>query len=120
MNRKTPIPLLVIAATYVASEASVLLFQFKASVLVRLAVYSAVLFLAIRGSRGAANFWGLLSLLGGAATAYGAFQVASVNPYGASLLGAYAAFFFVSAVYVFTSRSLAEYCGSSAGAQNEV
>lgn len=119
MHRKPPTPLLAIATVYLASEAAVLLLQFKASILARLAVYSVVLLLAIRGSRGAANFWGFLSFLGGAVTGYSALQVARVNPLGASLLGAYAAFFFLSAAYVFKSRSLAEYYSSVAGAPTE-
>ena len=95
------------------------MFQFKAGTLIRLALYSVVLILAIRGSHGAAKFWGFLSVIGGAAVGYGAFQLARVNPLGASLLGAYSVFFFSSAAYVFTSRSLAEYYGA-AGAGNEV
>ncbi|MBX3659142.1 MAG: hypothetical protein KF740_11965 [Ramlibacter sp.] len=118
MQRNPPLPLISIAVVCIGAEATVLLFQFKALGLVRIALHFLLLFLAIRGKRGAAEFWGFLSIVGGVLTGYSAFRLATVSPLGASLLALYAAFLLVSAAYVFKSRRLAEFFDANAEPDN--
>ena len=115
MPRK-PRPLIAIAVLSLASELAVLPYPFRASSLVRIALYALVLFLALRGNRGAANLWGALSVVGAAVTGYGALGAARSNSTGAAFLAVYAAFFVASAVYIFKSRNLARFYEQSQSA----
>jgi hypothetical protein len=111
---RAPRPLIAFAVLYLLSELVLLLAQFKVGGVVRLVLYAFVLGLAIRGSRGAAKLWGVLSLLGGAVTAYGALKLGSPSSTGFYTLSLYSVFFFSSAAYIFTSKTLANYLNQCA------
>jgi hypothetical protein len=111
---RPPIPLIAIATIYLASELLPLVSRPTAMGVVRIAIYSIVLFFALRGSRGAANLWGVLSVFGGIVSSFSAVQLFQSNPDSSLLLALYAAFFFMGSAYIFLSRQLRSFYERSA------
>lgn len=114
MQRKPPLPLLVIAAVCIATEVTFLLLQSKALGLIRVALHSLLLILIIRGRRGAAEFWAFLSIVGGVLTGFNALKLAPTHLLTAAILAAYAAFLLLSVAYVLRSRTMVEYFATHA------
>lgn len=111
---RPPIPLIAIAAIYLASEVLPLVSRFTAMGFVRIAIYSVVFFFVFRGSRGAASLWGVMSILGGVVSGFRATQNFQSNPDASLLLALYAAFFFMSSAYIFISPGLRDFHERSA------
>lgn len=119
---RPPVPLIAIAVVYLASEVLSLIYVPKLMGFVRIAIYSIVFLFAFRGSRGAAKIWGIMSILGGVVSGFGAMQIFQTNPDGSLLLTLYATFFFISSAYIFFSPGLRSFHerSESSDLQNEL